>query len=390
MAGSGLKLWIGRLLLVSGSLILTLLVCELVARMLLPPPQLVKVERTRHPDESFGTERETRDTDLSGLVMHGAKGRRLVPNTRAISRSVSRNMEEIVLETNSLGLRYGELGPKESDEYRVLVLGDSVTMGIEVHDHELFTNRAEALLADRPVEIRVINGGVVSADLTPTFYQMLELFEPVDPDVVVLQLYYNDAKLAGMFAVDLVPGGLRSSRFMMWAANQIDRWRQTEWISIEGEDHDWDAWAAEFAEHQRRVYGGDRESFERMDPAGRDLAAGDYGLGWSPVAWAEIEKVIRAARDVCIERGVELVVMLAPVDLQVYGATIDRVPQEFFAAMCGRLELHCLDLLPPLRAHRQSTGDPVLYDQCHFTPIGHRIVAEALVATLEDERLLPR
>lgn len=48
-----------------------------------------------------------------------------------------------------------------------------------------------------------------------------------------------------------------------------------------------------------------------------------------------------------------------------------------------------VDLLSPLRAHRQSTGDEELFDQCHLTPIGHGIVADAMVRWLNEEELLP-
>jgi len=389
MDRSSLSLWLGRSLLAIGSLVLTFVGCELVARLILPPPQLVRVEAKEHPDQAFGTAAETREVDWGLIVMHGPKGRRLAPNVRAINRSVSRDLEEIIIETNQYGLRYDDLDKKRVDEFRVLVLGDSVTMGAEVHDHELFTRRAEAQFAGRSATIRVINGGVMSSDLTPTFYQMLELLDPVDPDLIVIQIYYNDAKLAGMFVADVIPGRLRKSRFLMWAANQFDGWRQTKWVELAGVDHDFDAWAAEFVEHQRRVYGGDEESWGRMVPSNRDRAAGDYGLGWSPVAWGEIEKILHAAKALCRERDIGFAVMLAPVDLQVYGKTIDRVPQEFFAAMCERLDISCLDLLPALRDHRQSTGDPVLYDQCHLTPIGHGIVADELAVFLDEENLLP-
>jgi hypothetical protein len=390
MDRSKLSAWMGRLLLVVVSLTATLLLCEVAARWLLPPPQLVRADPVEHPVDSFGEEAGTGNVEFGLIGVYGPKGRRLVPNARAVNRPGVRNEEEVVIETNRYGLRYGELGPKGADELRVLVLGDSVTMGAEVRAHELFTTRAEALLANRPGSIRIINGGIPSADVATTFYQMLELLDPVDPDVVVIQLYFNDARKAGMFAVDVVPERLRRSRALMWAANRIDVWRQSAWIEVSGSNHDWDAWAEEFVEHQRRVYGGDWETFERMEPSSRDRAAADYGLGWSAVAWGEIEKVVGAAAGVCRQRGVGLGVMLAPVDLQVYGRTIDRVPQEHFAAMCGRLELACLDLLQPLRRHRMSTGDAVLYDQCHLNPVGHEIVAGELVAFLGREGLVPR
>jgi hypothetical protein len=219
---------------------------------------------------------------------------------------------------------------------------------------------------------------------------MLELLEPVDPDVVVIQLYYNDARQSGVFYVDVIPRWLRRSRFLLWAADSVDAWRQSSRVRVAGIEHDWDAWAQQFVEHQRRVYGGDRETFLRFEAQTRDRAATDYGLGWNPLAWAEIEKIMSAAADVCAERDLPLVVMLAPVDLQVYGATIDRVPQHYFDAMCRRLDLSCLDLLSPLRERRQTTGDPVLYDQCHLTPIGHAVVADALIAFLDARDLLPR
>ncbi len=385
------RTWVGRTLLVLASLALVLGACELGARLLLPPARLVVVEEPGSAAGSFGRLEARSEIDLALLQMHGPAGRRLRPNARAVSRSVFRGLDvEVVIETNSLGLRYDELGPKPADEFRVLVLGDSVTMGIEVHDGELFTRQAEQRAAGRAQRIRFVNAGIVSADLGPSFYHMLELLDPVDPDVVMIQLYLNDARDSGMFYVDVVPERLRWSRFLMWAVDSVDAWRQSSRVRVAGIEHDWDAWADEFVEHQRTVYGGDPESFLRFEAETRDRAATDYGLGWNPLAWAEIEKIMSAASDILTERQLPLVVMLAPVDLQVYGATIDRVPQQHFDAMCRRLDLTCLDLLPPLREHRQSTGDPVLYDQCHLTPIGHAVTAASLVSFLDGHGMLPR
>jgi hypothetical protein len=218
---------------------------------------------------------------------------------------------------------------------------------------------------------------------------MVELIDPLEPDLVVIQLYLNDALTASVFTVDMMPDWLRKSRFLVWVANRVDRWRHLMWVEVSATDIDLDAWSKEFIRHQREVYSDDWETFERMHPKSRDLAAKDYGLGWSPAAWREIEKIIDAAASVCDEHEVEFAVMLSPVDLQVYGARIDRVPQEHFEAMCRRLDLVCLDLLPPLRNLRQTTGEKVLYDQCHYTPLGHSVVAGELVSWLDGEGLLP-
>lgn len=391
MARSGRLVWTGRLALAVLSLSAALLICELTARLLLPPPQWLRVERrTVHPDAGFGLESEVRELGLGRLVVHGPKGRRLVPNARAVNRPVTRDQIPIVIETNRFGLRDREVGTKTPGEFRVLVMGDSVTMGTEVHEHELYTSRATERAAGRTPAVRFVNAGVVSADLSATFYHLLELLEPIEPDLVVLQLYLNDARMSGMFVADVIPSWLRWSRFLTWAADRVDGWRQLRWTTVAGLDHDGDrAWIDEFVEHQRRVYGGDEESFGRMEPSSRDLAATDYGLGWSPEAWTEISKIVTAVAAACGERGIDLALLLAPVDLQVYGDTIDTIPQEHFAAMCRRLDLPCLDLLPALRAHQRATGEEVLFDQCHLRPVGHDIVAAELVAFLDRERLLP-
>jgi lysophospholipase L1-like esterase len=381
--------WTGRLLLAAASLVAGLAVCELAARVILPPRQLVRVKSDTLPSQPYGLVRRKADVDFGTISAFGPTGRRLRPNVRAVNRPGVRGREPVLIETNALGLRCGELAAKRPDDFRVLVLGDSVTMGCEVHEHELFTNRAEDLTVGRSSRVRFVNGGVVSMDLSNTFYQLVELLEPVAPDLVVIQLYLNDAAKAGIFTVDMIPDWLGWSRFLVWAANRVDGWRQSLWTEVDGADLDLRGWRAEFVRHQRQVYGGDRETFERLEPETRDAAWVDYGLGWNSAAWVEIGKIIEAADKVCREHGVAFALMLAPVDLQVYGATIDRVPQEHFERMCRRLDLPCLDLLPVLRERRQSFGENVLYDQCHLTPTGHQAVANALVRFFDEYALLP-
>jgi lysophospholipase L1-like esterase len=382
--------WMSRVLLSIAALTVSLAGCEIAARLLLPPAQLVRITTANTlPDRPFGVPAEKTEIDIGEVAIFGPKGTRLAPNVTAAVPVGIRDQEVVTIETNSLGLRYDELGEKDRGERRILVLGDSVTMGVECHEHELYTRQAEQRVADRPGWIRFINGGVVSMDLSNTFYQLVELIEPVRPDVVVLQLYLNDALDASVFTVDVLPRWLTRSRFVLWIANRIDRWRHGMWTEVTAADIDLEAWAREFVPHQRRVYGDDWETFERMHPTSRDRAAKDYGLGWNPDAWSEMEKIVAAAAAVCAEHDVELAVMLSPVDLQVYGAAIDRVPQEHFETMCRRLDLRCLDLLPVLREHRQSRGAELFYDQCHLTPEGHGIVADELVGFLDRQGLLP-
>lgn len=59
----------------------------------------------------------------------------------------------------------------------------------------------------------------------------------------------------------------------------------------------------------------------------------------------------------------------------------DDFPQRQLRNICASLNVPVLDLLPILRAH--AVGDtPPFYDQCHHTPDGSRVVAEAIYTFL--------
>lgn len=58
------------------------------------------------------------------------------------------------------------------------------------------------------------------------------------------------------------------------------------------------------------------------------------------------------------------------------------VPQKFAAEMADRLHIRLLDPLPYLREY--GDGDPLFYDQCHFTERGNKVMSGFLVPQLRD------
>ncbi len=109
----------------------------------------------------------------------------------------------IEVTTNSLGLRYPELGAKQSDEYRILSLGESSTFGAYVSDDETYSAVLEALLNERLGDRRyqVINAGV-SAYSSFQSLMYLELRGiKLAPDMV---LFYHELN-------DYLPSSLRAS-----------------------------------------------------------------------------------------------------------------------------------------------------------------------------------
>ena len=89
---------------------------------------------------------------------------------------------------NSLGLRNGEIGDKEEEIIRLVVLGDSFVWGYGVEEEDRFTN----LIDSSSPSLEAINMGVCGYSTD----QELLLFEnkgiALDPDVVLLMFHFND------------------------------------------------------------------------------------------------------------------------------------------------------------------------------------------------------
>lgn len=97
------------------------------------------------------------------------------------------------VEINSLGLRGPEVKPRAPGEYRVLFLGDSVTVGREVASEDTLTAILEKQLTrrlDRP--IRVINAAVRGYGTDQLYLDYRERGRLLEPDAVVLVHSGND------------------------------------------------------------------------------------------------------------------------------------------------------------------------------------------------------
>jgi lysophospholipase L1-like esterase len=98
--------------------------------------------------------------------------------------------------TNAMGLRDRSIGPRQPGEFRVLVLGDSVTFGPGVRNEDIFPRRLEVNLGrDLGRPVRVINSGVGGYN-TEQELAFLKLRGPeIAPDLVVLLYVSNDVEI---------------------------------------------------------------------------------------------------------------------------------------------------------------------------------------------------
>ena len=95
---------------------------------------------------------------------------------------------------NRLGFREREIPPKQSDRYRIAVIGDSFTWGQGVEAEERFSNLIESFLGPA---YEVFNFGRPGNNL-PEHLDVLKQALPISPDFVLLQLYINDFETGAM------------------------------------------------------------------------------------------------------------------------------------------------------------------------------------------------
>jgi|GEM_PF-3139349 len=140
------------------------------------------------------------------LIEDELLGSKLKPNAR--ENAVCSDFE-VSYETNDLGLRDDPL--RESDEFRILFLGDSQTFGWGVPFGERFTERIEQNIPG----VQVINAGVPGYGI----HQMKLWLEhhgfDLKPDLVVLTFIYQDllrAAWADIIDSDVLPHVMRPTR----------------------------------------------------------------------------------------------------------------------------------------------------------------------------------
>jgi lysophospholipase L1-like esterase len=100
------------------------------------------------------------------------------------------------LRFNEAGLRDDPIQPKSPSEYRILLLGDSQTMGWGVERDYIWAVRLQRILSQklkRP--IRVINSGVASYETRQEYRYLMRNGYAFEPDLVLLMFMDNDLEI---------------------------------------------------------------------------------------------------------------------------------------------------------------------------------------------------
>lgn len=292
------------------------------------------------------------------------------------------------LAINSQGVRDDEdIGPKAPDERRVVVLGDSLVLSVQVPQSETFAERLEARLdTDDPGHAwRVINAGVQGYGPTQEWFFFDHVLAALEPDIVLITVFVgNDAieaydtrawleagrpaEAAGDEALNSLRRLVRSSMVLQLARLRYDLLRSR----------------LQSPAPARALL-----SYEALPPP-------DVTLGLE-IARDAFARIAERARGIGARTAFVLMPARFQTDDRDYGRLAEAVRQaggtlmrqagtERFQATLAPMGLPILDLLPILARQRDREG---LFFQrnIHLTPRGHGVVADALFEFLDSSGL---
>jgi len=129
--------------------------------------------------------------------------RKVLPNVNAIGKSSEYSYRYRSNSQGFRGTKEYEIDPPENG-FRIIVQGDSVTMGLGVKDNETYSYLLEDMLRKDGIGAEVINMGIQGFGTAEEIIQFHEVAKKYKPDLVVLGFYYNDFMnnaICGLFTI---------------------------------------------------------------------------------------------------------------------------------------------------------------------------------------------
>lgn len=364
------------------SVFISLLFCELILRFIYPQPPSIQIEYKQPELDKTHGQQGIPDDDLYVWTDHGL---RLRPNTKATRFSDGLGHKNVSIVTNSLGFRHEELQEKKENERRILVLGDSITLGDYADEKDTYPYIIEHQLQNRfpSSQIRVMNAGVASIDLNTEMTILFDTGLKSKPDVVLIGLYLNDAILSPSMKVSSLP---------KWANNSYLAYYTNLFINKKI--------TFDFSEVSGDLLNSQKEAFIQKSSVNADLDwkdhqegfnslvvenFGDWGYAWSDDYWDKIKHTLTLINTELESRNIKLAVAYFPVRYQVEANFATDYPQQRFENLMNEMNLPHIDLLPTLRDKYRETNTEYYYDHCHYQPEGNKIVGDKIADFLESQ-----
>lgn len=251
--------------------------------------------------------------------------------------------------TNSLGMRGPEIDtPKPSGRFRVLLLGESSTIGMGIDEPRIYASVLGGLLAAAGIDADVANAGVGAWTVWQSSIYLEEEGIDLKPDVVIAYHQLND----------FLPRGVIDPHNFLYAVPYSDRelYQRRKWAA-----------PALGLLLQSRAY----LAFRKEVLITKAQLPSIHSRGDFPprVPEADRREAWNTIHDVCVEHGAKLV-MVRPF----YERTFDR--DALLTELATQFKAPLVDI-PPL-AHAPGAPQPFLMDGIHPSEGGHAVIARAL------------
>ena len=326
---------------------------------------------------------------FQGLFIYPETGYRLNPNARVRFTTSEFDTE---IRINGSGLRDDEeIGPKPPNERRIVLLGDSLVLSVQVPFSQTFGELLERRLnADpSPYRYRVINAGVQGYGPVEELHFFESMAATLQPDLVIETIFVgNDAEEASRTGSRLKAGGAAPPLAVKdTVATQFRRLVRRSMVL--------QLLRLRVVSATARFHG----LLAAPEPPLQSYAA-------SPApriaeGLAITRQCVRDIAAVAASQGASTAIALMPARFQVDDADYGRLKEavtaaggelqrdaasQRFDAALAELPLPRVDLLPALR--RALPGPDLFFQETvHLTPRGHEIVAEALYRFIEEQHL---
>jgi lysophospholipase L1-like esterase len=316
------------------------------------------------------------------------------------------------LQTNSAGLRNMEEIDENEDVFRVLVIGDSFTYGLYVHNQETYPARLEEYLnANLRTEVQVLNAGVPGYTISDELDYLKDKGLALAPDLVVLGIYTNDIfdlypPVRELFGRDVV---LQTTQPLM----AVDE--EPQWVAFLREN----VALYTLLRNLRQQYQDSQVEnavnrvtpiIEGLEERYRDLTFNNPDSPEYAYEWAEYERLLAEMALLLEEQDIPFAMILFPDLAQLPDrGGLSTHPQTVLAELAADRDIPFLDMLPIYREYgdiqslylmhynKKAEVDPNAPDAAvapymgdgHPSPHGHLLAARTLADMLIANGLVP-
>jgi lysophospholipase L1-like esterase len=321
--------WLFPILATAVGLIVAALALEVVVRLVLDDGMQYDLEMSKYA-------LELKQVSTDPLLGHAH-----APNRHATLMGVD-------FRTNSRGLRDREFAyDREPGTFRILMLGDSMTVGWGVRAEATFSKRIEAMYREGGIAAEVINAGVGNYNTVQEIEYFLTEGHRYRPDLVVLNFYPNDAEPVPVSRPP--PTLLRVCRSCVLIAGALDTLARKYF-----DERDW-------AQYYLSLY---------SDGTGR--------------GWLDARESIRKLVEYCKANDIRALIAILPDlhDVQHYRL---QLVSDLVQAAAAEFDIPFVDVLPHLQAY-DSSALWVTAPDPHANALAHAVIAQALFDTIEELR----